>query len=97
VVGDEIVKSDALDEAALLASRLGCPAYQQTIAYGAHFISDHPCFMGALPRDQQQTSKILEAYGAVVRRERQYSIALVGIRSLLSIWTQIRDQFLDAD
>ena len=27
VVGDEIVKSDALDEAALLASRLGCPAY----------------------------------------------------------------------
>jgi benzoylformate decarboxylase len=66
VVGDEIVKSDALDEAALLASRLGCPAYQQTIPYGAHFISDHPCFMGALPRDQQQTSKILEAYDLLI-------------------------------
>ncbi|WP_446680513.1 thiamine pyrophosphate-binding protein [Bradyrhizobium erythrophlei] len=66
VVGDEIVKSDALDEAALLASRLGCPAYQQTIAYGTHFISDHPCFMGALPRDQQQTSKILGAYDLLI-------------------------------
>jgi benzoylformate decarboxylase len=66
VVGDEIVKSDALDEAALLASRLGCPAYQQAIPYGAHFISDHPCFMGALPRDQQQTSKILEAYDLLI-------------------------------
>ncbi|KGT75262.1 thiamine pyrophosphate-binding protein [Bradyrhizobium japonicum] len=66
VVGDEIVKSDALDEAALFASRLGCPVYQQTIAYGAHFLSDHPCFMGALPRDQQQTTKILGAHDLLI-------------------------------
>ncbi|MBR0765199.1 thiamine pyrophosphate-binding protein [Bradyrhizobium japonicum] len=66
VVGDEIVKSDALDEAALFASRLGCPVYQQTIAYGAHFLSDHPCFMGALPRDQHQTTKILGAHDLLI-------------------------------
>jgi benzoylformate decarboxylase len=40
VVGDEIVKSDALDEAARFAGVLGCPVYQQTIAYGAHFLSE---------------------------------------------------------
>src|SRR3979411_1592873 len=29
IAGDEIVKSDALDAAALLAETIGCPAYQQ--------------------------------------------------------------------
>jgi benzoylformate decarboxylase len=66
VVGDEIVKSNAHDEAALLASRLGCPVYQQTVDCGAHFVSDHPCYMGALPRNQQQTSKILGAYDLLI-------------------------------
>src|SRR6202044_2676821 len=40
VVGDEIVKSDALDDAARFASVLGAPVYQQTVAYGAHFLSE---------------------------------------------------------
>ena len=66
VVGDEIVKSNALNEAAQLASQLGCPVYQQTIAYGAHFVSDHPCFMGALPRDQRQTSSILGVHDLLI-------------------------------
>ncbi|MBR0875589.1 thiamine pyrophosphate-binding protein [Bradyrhizobium tropiciagri] len=66
VVGDEVVKSDALEEAAAFASAVGCPVYQQTIAYGAHFLSEHPCFMGALPRDQRQTSKILGAYDLLI-------------------------------
>nr|WP_249804452.1 MULTISPECIES: hypothetical protein [unclassified Bradyrhizobium] len=61
VVGDEVVKSNALEEAAAFASAVGCPVYQQTIAYGAHFPSEHPCFVGALPRDQRQTAKILGA------------------------------------
>jgi hypothetical protein len=30
-------------------------------------------------------------------RNTSESIALVGIRSLLSIWTQIRDRFLEGD
>jgi benzoylformate decarboxylase len=66
VVGDEIVKSDALEEAASLASTIGCPVYQQTIAYGAHFLSEHPCFVGALPRDQQKTAKILGAHDLLI-------------------------------
>lgn len=66
VVGDEIVKSDALVEAARLASTLGCPVYQQTIAYGAHFLSEHPCFMRSLPRVQRQTSEIIGAHDLLV-------------------------------
>src|SRR6202034_3294084 len=42
VVGDEIVKSDAIDDAARLASVLGAHVYQQTVANGAHFLWDHP-------------------------------------------------------
>src|ERR1700741_1679591 len=37
VVGDEIVKSDALHEAAEFAEVVGCPVWQQTATYGAHF------------------------------------------------------------
>jgi benzoylformate decarboxylase len=59
VVGDEIVKSDALNEAAAFAETLGCPAWQQTAPYGAHFLSESPCFMGALPRVQPQVREIL--------------------------------------
>ena len=42
VVGDEIVKSDALQAAAKFAETLGAPVYQQSVAYGAHFLSEHP-------------------------------------------------------
>lgn len=66
VVGDEIVKSDALEEAANLATTLGCPVYQQTIAYGAHFLSENPCFMGPLPRVQKQTSEIIGAHDLLI-------------------------------
>src|SRR5258708_31460843 len=66
VVGDEIVKSDALDEAAELAETLGCPAYQQTAPYGAHFLSESPCFMGSLPRVQPQVREMLAPYDLMV-------------------------------
>jgi benzoylformate decarboxylase len=66
VVGDEIVKSDALEEAARFASTLGCPVYQQTAAYGAHFLSEHPSFMGPLPRVQKQTKEIIGAYDLMI-------------------------------
>src|SRR5258708_30705012 len=48
VTGDEIVKSDALHEAAQLAETLGAPADQCATTYGAHVLSESPCFMGAL-------------------------------------------------
>jgi len=66
VVGDEIVKSDALDAAAAFASTLGCPVYQQTVAYGSHFLSEHPCFMGPLSRIQSQTRDVLSAYDLMI-------------------------------
>ncbi|MFZ5734074.1 MAG: thiamine pyrophosphate-binding protein [Pseudomonadota bacterium] len=66
IVGDEIVKSNALEEAAAFATALGCPVYQQTIAYGAHFLSEHPNFMGALTRVQKQVSDIIAAHDLLI-------------------------------
>jgi benzoylformate decarboxylase len=66
VVGDEIVKSDALHEAAAFAETLGCPAWQQTAPYGAHFLSESPCFMGSLPRVQPQVREILAPHDLMI-------------------------------
>ena len=66
VTGDEIVKSDALAEAALLAETLGAPAYQCSTPYGAHFLSEHPCFMGALSRLQRQVREVLSPYDLMI-------------------------------
>ena len=66
VAGDEIVKSDALREAADFAQAFGCPAYQQTVAYGAHFLSDSPCFIGALARNQSQVAAIMAGHDLMI-------------------------------
>jgi benzoylformate decarboxylase len=66
VVGDEIVKSDAWLPVEGLAELLGAPVYQQSIAYGAHFRSEHPLFMGALTRQQASTRKLLEPYDLLI-------------------------------
>jgi benzoylformate decarboxylase len=66
IAGDEVVKSDALSEAALLSTTLGCPAYQQSVAYGAHFLSESPCFMGSVSRVQKQTRDMLAAYDLMI-------------------------------
>jgi benzoylformate decarboxylase len=66
IAGDEIVKSHALHEAALLATTLGAPAWQQSTPYGAHFLSESPCFMGALSRSQPQVRGLLEPYDLMI-------------------------------
>lgn len=66
VVGDEVVKSDALDVAAEFAQAAGAAVYQQTAAYGAHFPSDHACFRGALLRDQKATREVLSQYDLLI-------------------------------
>jgi benzoylformate decarboxylase len=66
IAGDEVVKSDALEEAALFSMTLGCPAYQQSVAYGAHFLSESPCFMGVVSRVQKQTRDMLAAYDLMI-------------------------------
>jgi len=66
IAGDEIVKSDALQEASALAALLGCAAYQQSAPYGAHFLSESPSFMGALSRSQTQVREVLSAYDLLI-------------------------------
>lgn len=66
IAGDEIVKSDALKEAAALAETLGAPAYQCSTPFGAHFLSESPCFMGALSRLQKQVREVLSPYDLMI-------------------------------
>jgi benzoylformate decarboxylase len=66
VAGDEIVKSDALKEAAEFAEVLGAPAFQCSTPYGAQFLSESPCFMGALSRLQKQVREVLSAYDLMI-------------------------------
>jgi benzoylformate decarboxylase len=66
ITGDEIVKSDALQEAASFAATLGAPAYQCSTPYGAQFLSESPCFMGALSRLQNQVREVLQPYDLMI-------------------------------
>lgn len=66
IVGDEVVKSDALKEAAEFAETLGCPAYQSSTPFGAHFLSESPCFMGALARIQKLARDALQPYDLII-------------------------------
>jgi benzoylformate decarboxylase len=66
IVGDEIVKSDALEAAAAFAQTLGAPVYQQSAPYGAHFLSEHACYAGGLSRDQKQVRGLLSKYDLLV-------------------------------
>ena len=42
------------------------PAYQCSTPYGAHFLSESPCFMGALSRLQKQVREVLSPYDLVI-------------------------------
>jgi benzoylformate decarboxylase len=66
ITGDEIVKSDALQEAASFAAILGAPAFQCSTPYGAQFLSESPCFMGALSRLQNQVREVLQPYDLMI-------------------------------
>src|SRR5262245_4000695 len=81
VVGDEIVKSDALEAAAAFAEALGAPVYQQSVAYGAHFLSEHVCFMGGLSRDQKQVRGLLSKFDLL--------IALGADPVRMSVWSEV--------
>src|SRR6201992_2388153 len=66
VAGDEIVKSDAMQEVAQRAETLGAPAYQCSTPYGAQFLSESPCFMGALSRLQKLVREVLSPYDLMI-------------------------------
>jgi benzoylformate decarboxylase len=81
VAGDEVVKSDALDVAARFAETLGCPVYQQSASFGAHFLSESPCFVGALTRLQKQTREVLGKFDLM--------IALGGDPLRMSVYSEV--------
>jgi benzoylformate decarboxylase len=66
IAGDEIVKSDALNTAAAFAETLGCPAYQQSAPWGAHFLSEHVAYAGSLSRDQRQVRDLLAKFDLMI-------------------------------
>ena len=49
-----------------VAEALGAPVYQQTVQYAAHFLSEHPAFVGHLTRSQQQVREALAPYDLLV-------------------------------
>jgi len=66
LVGHELSRHDAFQEAAQLAELLGAPAYQQTIPYSATFPTEHRAFVGVLTRSQQQVRATLEPHDLLV-------------------------------
>ncbi len=78
---DEVVKSDALKEAAELAEMLGAAAYQSSTPYGAHFLSESPSFMGTLARIQKTARDTLQPYDLL--------IALGGDPLRMSVYSEV--------
>ena len=81
IVGDEIVKSDAHAEAAAFAEAFGCPVLQQSVAYGAHFLSESPCYIGGLNREQPDVRAALTPYDLM--------IALGSDPIRMSVWSEV--------
>ncbi len=81
VAGHEIATSDAFAEAASLAETLGAPVLQQTVNWGAHFPTEHPCYLGALNRDQKYVRQVLSEYDLML---------CVGADLLkMSVWSEV--------
>jgi benzoylformate decarboxylase len=66
IAGHELATRDALQEAAELSELLGAAVLQQTVPYGAHFLSEHPAFLGALTRSQPQVRAALQPFDLLV-------------------------------
>src|SRR5437868_3695865 len=60
---------------------MGRPAYQSSTPYGAHFLSESPCFMGALARIQKIARETLAPYDLI--------IALGGDPLRMSVYSEI--------
>jgi benzoylformate decarboxylase len=81
ICGDELVRSDALAEAAAFAETLGADVYQQTVPYGAHYLSEHVCFIGTLSRDQKDVREKLSPYDLMI---------VLGADALrMSVWSDV--------
>ncbi len=66
IAGDEIVRSDAMTAAAELAETIGAPAWQQGFANSGCFPSEHPCYLGLLPKVQPEMRKVLDGHDLLI-------------------------------
>jgi benzoylformate decarboxylase len=66
IAGDEMVRSDALEEAARFAEAIGAPVMQQGFASSACFLSETASYIGLLPKDQPGMRKALEAHDLLI-------------------------------
>ena len=66
IAGDEMVRADALAEAARFAEAIGASAYQQGFASGACFLSASPAYVGLLPKDQPGMRKMLDQHDLLI-------------------------------
>ncbi len=66
IAGHELATRNALIEAGALAESLAIPVYQQTVPSAAHFLSEHPAYMGPISRLQPQVHGILEPHDLLV-------------------------------
>ena len=53
IVGDEVAKTDALDELVAVAEALGAPVFAETVPNTTSFPSDHPLYQGFMARTQR--------------------------------------------
>lgn len=66
VAGHELATRDALADAGRLATLLGIPVYQQSVPSAAHFLSDHPAYLGPISRSQPRVRATLENHDLLV-------------------------------
>lgn len=60
IVGDDVSKSEALDEMVAMANLLGAPVVQETVPNTTSFPTDHPLYQGPMPRTQQGVRSLLQ-------------------------------------
>ena len=60
ITGDEVAKSDALNELVAVAEALGAPVFSETVPNITDFPTDHPLYQGALPRTQHGVRATLQ-------------------------------------
>ena len=58
----EIYSSDAMQEMATVAERIGAPVYSPSVPYVAVFPTDHDLYMGEITRSQKQVRETLNSH-----------------------------------
>ncbi|MGE3540801.1 MAG: thiamine pyrophosphate-binding protein [Candidatus Tectimicrobiota bacterium] len=65
LVGDEVAKTEALDELVAVAEALGAPVFAETVPNTTSFPSDHPLYQGFMARTQQGVRAALQGTDVV--------------------------------